>query len=212
MKKKLPVYKLKVNPDDKETGVSIISLVNDPAIEVNWVTFSKQQPILFKVQNLERQIILSAALIPDKPIYRNDENGEYEVVIDAPTIRDVVEKFMANKNVNNVDIEHGGELISGITMLDCFISDEQMGVSNPKGFEGLPVGTWFVSYKVNDPELWEKIKQGDVKGFSITGLFDFLEVDLTKATKEKTPQQVEKESIQDILHELNQLDKLLPEN
>lgn len=180
----LPVYKLQINDSDS-LGVEIMSLVKYPAIETNWIKFNKSKKIKFEIQDEEQQIILGAALIPDILIYRSDESGEYNITVDKHTVLQVSQKFMADNNIHNVNIEHEGKLIDGISLAYSFVSNEKLGISNPDQFKDLPEGTWFVAYKVTDPELWKRIKEGEVLGFSIEGFFNYLKIDFAKKSKVK---------------------------
>ena len=103
----LPLYKMVMT--DEQDGVHILSLVDSPAIMVDWVKFSESKSkTQFKIQDEERRIIFGPALIPDLPIYRRDELGrEYYVTIDKPTIEQVAIKFSQQKNINNFDIKIG---------------------------------------------------------------------------------------------------------
>lgn len=193
----LPVYKLQID-NDESLGVEIMSLVKYPAIETNWIKLSKAKRLKFEIQDEDKQIILGAALIPDILIYRCDAAGEYNITIDKDTVFEVSQKFMADKNIHNVNIEHEGKLIDGITLAYSFVSNEKLGISNPQQFKDLPEGTWFVAYKVTDSDLWQRIKKGDVLGFSIEGFFNYLKIDLSKKSK-----------IKETIELLNQIKKAL---
>ena len=166
----LPLYKMVMT--DEQDGVHILSLVDSPAIMVDWVKFSESKSkTQFKIQDEERRIIFGPALIPDLPIYRRDELGrEYYVTIDKPTIEQVAIKFSQQKNINNFDINHNEVLLSGVTLFEIVVTDKSR-FPVAVGFEDLPEGTMFATAKVNNDAVWQKIKSGEVKGFSITGLF-----------------------------------------
>lgn len=167
----LPTYKLIINPED-ETGVESVAMVDLPAIERNFVAFNKET-YQFKVQNEERRIVSGPLLIPDKPIYRKDDNlGEYNVMFDSQTVYQIVQKFFKQKNTGNVNEMHQrGKQPEGVYMFESFIIDKARGIQAPKGFEDLPQGTWFGSYKVEDDAMWQKVKSGEFQGFSVEGNF-----------------------------------------
>ena len=120
--------------------------------------------------NSERMIVSGPAMIPDKLIYRNSANGEYNTVISKDTIEAVVLRYMEQGNQSNVNLMHGAKT-KDVFVFESFISDSQRGVMPMVGYEDLPNGTWFVSMKVNNKEVWQKVKEGKLKGFSIEGFF-----------------------------------------
>lgn len=183
MKPNLPFYKLVLDENpDSSLGVATISLVSDPAIMVDFITFSKEEKrFKFQIQNEDRRLVSGPALIPELPIYRRDEDGnEYYVSIDKATIEQVVEKFFKEQRLNNIDLEHSGLLEGGVTMIESFIVDTSRGNIAPANFSDLPDGSWLVTYKVSNDDIWDGIKEGTFKGFSISGLFEYLKVSFTK--------------------------------
>lgn len=163
----LPIYKLVINPEDEDTGVEFVALVNTPAIERNFHAFKSQK---FTADE-EKRIVTGPLMIPDQLIYRRDNSfGEYYVTYDAEMVKKIAEKFMRNQNSNNVNKEHKDQ-VDGVFMFETFLKDSSRGISAPKGFEDLPEGTWFGSYKVYNDEVWKDVKDGTFKGFSVEGEF-----------------------------------------
>ena len=154
------------------SGIDAISIVESPAIEENWVALKEQKPYKFAEVDTEKKIIMGALLVPDKPIYRRDEeNGEYNIFFSKDTIRKCMEMFFQNGNQSNATFEHMEE-ISGLTLVESWIvEDENMDKS--KLYElNVPIGSWMGTMKVNNPVIWEDfIKTKRVKGFSIEGYF-----------------------------------------
>ena len=151
-------------------GIQAISIVESPAIEENFVAF-KAQEVQFAKQDEEKRILLGAALIPNKPIYRNNGEEEFYVYFTKDTIRRASEMFFQNGNQNQSTLEHQAEL-QGLSVVESWIiEDEQKDKSRIYGLE-MPVGTWMVSMKVNNDDIWNNyVKTGKVKGFSIEGYF-----------------------------------------
>jgi hypothetical protein len=151
-------------------GIQAISIVENPAIEENFVAF-KAQEVQFAKQDEEKRILLGAALIPNKPIYRNNGEEEFYVYFTKDTIRRASEMFFQNGNQNQSTLEHQAEL-QGLSVVESWIvEDEQKDKSRIYGLE-MPVGTWMVSMKVNNDDIWNNyVKTGKVKGFSIEGYF-----------------------------------------
>ena len=167
---KLPVYLIDIDLFDDATGMGAISFVTDPAIESNFICFEKEtKPMMFKVENEMEHKVTGCAIWCDKPIYRySPDLGEYYVVFNKETIDKIVHKY-AKQGLNNlVDLQHDGEMIDGVVMVEYFIKDTEKGI-NPKGFEDITDGSLFVTYKIEDEKLWNEIiaPDSEFKGFSI---------------------------------------------
>lgn len=160
-----PLLRLEINGE--EDGVNIISLVEFPAVERNFIQLSKEVKLSL---NEEKKELLGVALIPDMPIYRRDEQGEYYITFSAESIRKIAIDFYRKLNVNMADVEHNHNIQNGITYFQSMIIDKEQGIC-PKAFKDLPNGTWIVGCKVENDKVWEAVKSGEVKGFSIDGCF-----------------------------------------
>jgi hypothetical protein len=160
----LPTYKIKVNPDD-ESGVYAVSLVDEPAIEVDWIHFSKIVEMEFAA-NKDKQMLFGPLLIPGKLIFRRDTKGnEYNIVFDEETIQLIADKFNENKLGDVFNFQHSDKLVEAI-LLQNWITGE-IDKSQEFGFS-LPQGTWFGGVKVKDESFWlNDVKSGKVKGFSV---------------------------------------------
>lgn len=177
--KKRPLIKLVVSDvKDEKPAVTFTSLVDNPAIESDWMAFSVQektfqQPFTFEITSQERRFITGAAMIPDKKIYRRDDFGEYDVVFDKETIESVVKKWSKFSFHNKVNIMHSPDAKpEGVYLYNSIVTDKEMGISAPACFkEDFPDGTWFHTYYVENDAVWEMVKQGKLKGFSVEGLF-----------------------------------------
>lgn len=190
MEAKLPVYKCIINASEKSPlEVQAVALVDQPAIERNFLAFKSQKPLHFSIDE-SRRIISGPAMLADTPIYRKDnEFGEYLVVFDKPTIQSIAEKFFSNGLVQAFNIMHDSSLpATGTCIFESFITDESRGIKPMVGFEDVPQGSWFISAKVSDDNIWNLVKDGKVKGFSVEGLFQL--VPLKMATTETTPESV----------------------
>jgi hypothetical protein len=169
--KNLPIYKLKI--DDETLGVNYIALVDHPAIERNWMAFSKEKA-QFEVVNKDLQIITGPLMIADLPIYRrSEERGEYYAVFDAETIEKIAMRYFKNKFTGNVNIMHDENLkVNDVFIFESFIINRGRGINPPKSFDGVTDGSWFGTMKVENNEVWEEfIKTGMLKGFSVEGEF-----------------------------------------
>lgn len=121
----------------------------------------------------EKHIVLGPAMIPDQKIFRKDALGNpYYVFFSPETIKMIAEKYMRNKYTDNNDLMHDGKAVNDIHVLESWIKEDNQDKSNKYGFQDLPIGTWFVSMKVNNPKVWEQIKEGKLNGFSVSGYFE----------------------------------------
>lgn len=197
MDKHLPIYNLEIVSDlDSDVEVDYVALVDKPAIKKNFLAFKDQKiQQAFAIQDEEQHIITGALMLADTPIYRNDDNGEYFVVFSKDTIKQIAQKFFTKGYQNNVNLMHdSGQKLDGLTMYESWITDSKRGIYPMKGFENVPDGSWFGSFKVNNPDVWQMIKQGLVKGFSVEGLFSYKKSDIQARQAEQLWSQ-----IQDIL-------------
>ena len=175
----LPLYELIIA--NEEDGMFVCSLVDEPAIESDFVAFDKdKQLVTLSIENEEQRLVLGAVMIPDRPIFRRFDNGvECFVLYKEDTIKQMVEKFFANGFQNNTDINHNFEISDGVYLRQAFLKDSKLGIA-PNGFEELPDGTLFFEYHVLNDEVWEKVKSGEVNGFSLAGNFHLVEMKINK--------------------------------
>ena len=176
MIKNKKLYELKLK--EKRDGVYAISLVDDPAIESNFLLFNKEEePIIFS-ENEEQKIITGPALIPDKKILRKYKNEFFDVVLNKQTIKDTAVKFFKENNQTNTTLQHKEKIDNNDTVFfeSWIIENFEKDKANYLGFKDLPNGTWMVSLKIQNDELWEKIKNGNFNGFSIEAFFSNEEI------------------------------------
>ena len=175
----MKLYDISIDPTDFETGLNAISLVENPAVEVDFLAFAKDESAVLQFADEERHIITGIALLADTPIYRIAPDGtEYYVRFTKDCIRQLVEKYFKFGLTNSVNIEHkDNQFVDGVTMLESYIIDKERGIC-PSEFASAPDGSWVVSYKVSNLDVWNKIKSGEVKGFSVQGLFRIIETKL----------------------------------
>lgn len=175
----MKTYEAKYYPI-KNKGVYGISLVENPAMEGLFIALSKDEPIQLKTVNEEQRILMGLVLEPNKPIYRNQNGEEFNIIFNEETIKELSYGFFKNNNHSNSTIEHDvKQNIQGVTFTESWI------VENPKidkstnfGFE-YPKGSWIAVMKVDDDAIWnDYVKTGKVKGFSIDAMLSLEEVNL----------------------------------
>jgi len=165
----LPFIEFKLT--DEVEGLQAIALVDSPAIGLNYQAFA---PHKFEVINEEKRIVMGAAMIPDLPIYRRDERGEYYAIFKKETIKALVQKLFKENKHNVFNEQHNAfKILDDVYIYQSFITDAELGISAPSGFENVADGTWFIAAKVENNEAWAKVKEeGLLKGFSVEGVFD----------------------------------------
>ena len=131
---------------------------------------SKQK---FQIDNEEKRIVLGPAMIPGLKIFRKDALGNpYHVYFTEDTIRMIAEKYMKNKYTDNNDQMHNGQAVKDVYVIESWIKEDEQDKSNKYGYEDLPLGTWFVSMKVRNDDVWQRVKSGQLNGFSVSGFFE----------------------------------------
>jgi hypothetical protein len=196
----MKIIELILDEEDFEAGIEAISIVESPAIESDFVALKNQEIKLAEVDK-EKRILMGALLIPDKPIYRTGEDGEYYIFFSKETINKASQLFLQNGNQSNSTLEHAKPL-DGLTLVESWIvEDKEKDKTALYGLD-VPVGSWVGSVKVNNEKVWQEyILTKKCRGFSIEGFF---------ADKIESPNDKEKEKMSGQL--LNQIKDILNEN
>jgi hypothetical protein len=165
------IIELLIDEDELLSGIEAISIVDRPAIQENFIALSEQTKVELTEVDSEKRILMGAALVPNKNIYRADGEDEYYIYFSEDTVRKASELFLMRGNQNESTLEHEAKLYGLSVVESWIIEDETHDKSRKYGME-LPVGTWMVSMKVNNEDVWQNyVKTGKVKGFSIEGYF-----------------------------------------
>ena len=190
------IRELVISDDSEELAIDAISLVSSPAIEQDFVYFGKEKNNLtFAKVDEEKRMLVSPALIPNKQIFRYDPNtqAEYYVYFSPETVRKASDLYLKHNNHHKATYEHQ-DRVSGVLTVESWIKEGDMDKSKLYGYD-LPDGTWFVKMKINNDELWNRIKDGELRGLSIEGYF----TDKMEKMSEKTP------TNEEILEALNEI-------
>lgn len=176
--KKLKEFYITFDPQNFESGIDAIAITQTPAIELTSLRFSKESPeskYTFSLDK-EKRMIAGPVIIPNKKIYRRDEeNGEYYVIFTEEVIEQMVDKFFSELRETIFNLEHNSkETIKGFVKGSWIIEDPDNDKSKYYGFQDLPKGTFFIEAKINDENDWERVKEMDAVGFSIEGLMGLL--------------------------------------
>ena len=178
----MQVIELVIDEDSDEIGVQAISVVNSPAVEVDWIALNKQ--VMLKASDDEKRIITGVALIPSKQIYRFDEQmGEYYIFFSKETIEKASQLFLKESNQNNATYEHAYDFDGGVVVESWLVSDPNMDKSKHYGFD-VPKGTWMISMKIDNDKVWQDVESQKIKGFSIEGFFSD-KLQMNKLSKEE---------------------------
>ncbi len=164
------IVELIIDEDAEMYGIDAISLVDRPAIELDFIAL-KEQRVDFAEADTDKRILVGPALVPDKPIYRKNGDDEFYVYFSKGTVRKAAELYLKHGNQANHTLEHEHN-INGLTVVESWmVEDKEKDKSNYYGLD-VPVGTWMVAVKVDNEAIWQEwVKEGKVKGFSIEGYF-----------------------------------------
>ena len=165
------IIELIIDEEAMLSGIEAISIVDRPAIEEKFIALSKEDKVELAKVDEEKRVLMGAALIPNKNIYRQNEDEEYYIFFSEDTVRQASELFLMRGNQNKSTLEHQAA-IHGLSVVESWIIEDETHDKSRKYGMDLPVGTWMVSMKVNNDEVWEDyVKTGRVSGFSIEGYF-----------------------------------------
>ena len=167
------IVELIIQDDNQELAIDAISLVTSPAIEQDFVFFGKEKNNLtFAKVDEEKRMLISPALIPGKTIFRHDPqtSSDYFVFFSKATVRKASELYLKHNNHHKATYQHQDRISGILTVESWIIEDTKLDKSTLYGFS-LPVGTWMVKLKIDNDEIWSKIKDGELKGLSIEGYF-----------------------------------------
>ena len=181
--------------EDQDNFVEAISVVENPAIEEEFVAL-KSQTFKFEKQDEEKKILIGPILIPNKPIYKRTGDREYYIYFSRETVRKASQLYLKQNMQHNSTLEHQMAL-TGLTLVESWIIDDEANDKSDSFGMDLPLGSWFGAINVDNDEVWNGyVKTGKVKGFSIEGYF---------ADKMQTPEDDEEQLSKGLINELKDL-------
>ena len=188
------IIELIIDEENEISGIEAISVVENPAIEEDFIALKEHKDIKLAEVDAEQRILMGPALIPNKKIFRKGEEDDYYIYFSEDTVRKASELFFIKSKHQNSTFEHSFELSDMSVVESWLIEDPKNDKASAYGFD-LPKGTWMVSMKVLNDDVWKAVKEGEVKGFSIEGYFaDGLE---------RPKEAIEENACSDCLSELN---------
>lgn len=169
----MKIFKVTINDDD-QLGMNAISLVEFPAVEVDFLTFNSEVQMNFTKFDDEKREITGVVCLADTPILRkNEQFGVHAIVFDKDVIKQMMLRYFKNGLSNQVNIEHTGPMIEGLTMIESYIKDSNRNIA-PVEFTDVPDGSWLATFKVENDEVWNQIKEEHkLRGFSLQGYFSY---------------------------------------
>ena len=167
-KKKLKKYSVGLNSD-----VLAVSFVTEPAIEELFVAMKEDKEDMVYLSSNEKHLAYGAVLVPDKEIYRNDQSGEYTITFSKESIEKMSQNYLKFKRQDSVTLQHD-EVADNVVLVESWLkADMEKDKSVALGLNpDLPIGTWFAAFKVNDVDVWERVKSGELKGFSVEAILE----------------------------------------
>lgn len=186
----MDIYKI---DETKDIEMVVNSFVSEPATEKEWLFFNRKKQVL-NFYDDEKQIVTSVVMLANTPIYRNDDGYEYKLVFTPEAIKKMAFDYFSKNGFNKISIEHNGETLEGSAiLLESYFVDSVKSV--PRKFGKIPDGSWIMSYKVVDKELWQAIKEKKLRGFSIEVVADLkkLSLNLKKDTNQQNQKNMKKE-------------------
>ena len=186
----MDVYKI---DETKDIEMVVNSFVSEPATEKEWLFFNRKKQVL-NFYDDEQQIVTSVVMLANTPIYRNDDGYEYKLVFTPDAIKKMAFDYFSKNGFNKISIEHDGKEIEGAAiLLESYFVDNVKSV--PQKFGKIPEGSWIMSYKVVDKDLWTMIKEKKLRGFSVEVVADLkkLSLNLNKNTKQQNQKNMKKE-------------------
>lgn len=167
-----PLYKIVIDESDETTGMEAISVVDMPAIESDFLKLNNQKEpklVVLEKEGEYKQILAGLALIPNKPMYRNNEGFEYYVYFETQEIEKIRDKFHKSKLTDVVNLQHESKDVVDAYLIESYIinSEERLNEVKSQGIDDVVMGSWYVQYKIEDKEVFKKALDGELNGFSI---------------------------------------------
>ena len=194
------IIELILDENDDLTGIEAISVVENPAIEEDFIALKAEEIKLAEVDK-EKRILMGAALIPNKPIYRRNGENEFYIFFSKETVLKASQLYLKRGNQGEATLEHQ-EKIKDMTVVESWLIEDEVHDKSRKYGLNMPIGTWMVSMKVDNDEIWnDYVKTGKVKGFSIEGYF----ADKLERPKEANKLSAEDQESEDLLNKITEI-------
>jgi len=169
----MDIIELVIDEESEEySGISAISVVSAPAIEEPFIALKNEDQVRLAEVSKEKRLLMGAALIPDKPIYRKSGDHEFYIYFSKETVAKASQMFLKSGNQGQATMEHATEKLDGMTVVESWLVEDAVHDKSKKYGLDMPIGTWMVSMKVDNDVVWnDYVKKNKIKGFSIEGYF-----------------------------------------
>ena len=171
----MKVYEAVFNEDD-QLGVYALSVVENPAMEDHWIALSEHK-VEFAQVDEDKRLLIGAALIPNKKVYRNINGNEFYLTFSEETIEKLSHNFMKEQMNNNSSVEHETK-VDGMSVVESWVVQDPANDKSNSFGKTYEKGTWVAMMKVDNDDVWSKVKNGEVKGFSIDAMLGMQEINL----------------------------------
>jgi len=168
----MDIIELIIDENEEYSGIDAISVVESPAIEEPFIALKNEDKIRLAEVSKEKRLLMGAALIPDKPIYRKSGDHEFYIYFSKDTVAKASQMFLKAGNQSQATMEHNDQKLDGMTIVESWLIEDNVHDKSRKYGLDMPIGTWMVAMKVDNDDIWNNyVKEGKVKGFSIEGYF-----------------------------------------
>ena len=168
----MEIIELVIDEESEEySGIEAISVVESPAIEEEFIALKKEDQVRLAEVSKEKRLLMGAALIPDKPIYRKSDDNEFYIYFSKDTVAKASQMFLQAGNQGQATMEHASEKLEGMTVVESWIVEDLVHDKSRKYGLDMPIGTWMISIKCTNDKVWAKVKEQKIRGFSIEGYF-----------------------------------------
>tara|TARA_B100000767_G_scaffold272828_1_gene301407 strand:- start:131 stop:748 length:618 start_codon:yes stop_codon:yes gene_type:complete len=168
----MDIIELIIDENEEYSGIDAISVVSSPAIEEDFIALKNHEQIRLAEISKEKRLLLGAALIPERPIYRKNGENEFYIYFSKETVAKASQMFLKAGNQNKATMEHNDQKLQGMTIVESWLVEDTVHDKSRKYGLDMPIGTWMVAMKVDNDDIWNNyVKEGKVKGFSIEGYF-----------------------------------------
>tara|TARA_R110002153_G_scaffold51354_1_gene144405 strand:- start:118 stop:738 length:621 start_codon:yes stop_codon:yes gene_type:complete len=168
----MEIIELVIDENEELSGIEAISVVESPAIEEDFIALKNEDKIRLAEVSKEKRLLIGAALIPDKPIYRKSGDHEFYIYFSKETVTKASQMFLKAGNQGQATMEHTDNKLEGMTVVESWLVEDDVHDKSRKYGLDMPIGTWMVSMKVDNDDIWNNyVKKNKIKGFSIEGYF-----------------------------------------
>ena len=199
----MQIIELIIDETEEISGIEAISIVSAPAIEEGFIALKNEEQVRLAEVDKDKRLLIGAALIPDKTIYRKTGDEEFYIYFSKETVARASQMYLQAGNQGQATLEHASEKLEGMNIVESWLIEDEVHDKSRKYGLDLPLGTWMVTMKVDNDLIWnQQIKTNLVSGFSIEGYF----IDRLKKNKTDNYSQDDKllKQIIDVLEQENQ--------